>query len=195
MSQNLNDSEIITGLKEGNKIIIDRVYNVYHRRIFAFAFSLLKVEEDALDVVHEVFVKLWKNRHELEPDTHMEPLIFTITRNTVLSIFRKQASEKKYQEHVIYNPIYDKTTNTENVVEYNFLKDKVDHYVQQLPPKSREVYLLSREQGLSNKEISRKMGIAEKTVEDHITKALAFLKKHLREIGITGTLFWYLFVW
>jgi len=195
MPLNINDETIITGLKEGNKLIIDQIYHAYHKRIYAFAYSLVKVEDDALDVVHEVFVKLWKNRHRLEPDTHIEPLIFTITRNTVLSLFRKKASEKKYQEHFVHNPTFDKTTNTENIVEYNFLKDKVDHYVQQLQPKSREVYSLSREQGLSNKEISQQMGIAEKTVEDHITKALSFLKKHLHEIGITGILFWYLFVW
>lgn len=195
MPLNLNDETIINGLKEGNKLIIDQIYHAYHKRIFAFALSLLKEEEDALDIVHEVFVKLWKNRHELAPDTRVEPLIFTITRNTVLSLFRKKASEKKYQEHLNKAPAEDITSNTENVVEYNLLKDKVDQYVQQLPPKSRKVYLLSREQGLSNKEIAQKMGIAEKTVEDHITKALNFLKKHLRDIGITGVLFWYLFVW
>ncbi|MGM0531255.1 MAG: RNA polymerase sigma-70 factor [Bacteroidota bacterium] len=196
MSVIQDDKELVDGLKGGNKTVIDHIYYTYHKRIYAFALSLLKSEEDAVDIVHEVFVKLWKKRHDLEKDTKIEPLIFTITRNTVLSLFRKRASENKYYDQIAGTPgMQNNASNTEEQVNYTFLREQVDQLVEQLPPKSRRVYLLSRENGLSNKEISRKMGIAEKTVEDHITKALTFLKKHLREIGVTGTLFWYLFVW
>ena len=190
-----NDNEMVAGLREGNKIVIDQIYHSYHKRIYAFALSLLKVDDDAQDIVHEVFVKLWNHRHELEPNSKIESLIFTITRNVVLSLFRKQATENKYRNHIISEN--DKETgeqNTENLVDYNLLKEKIEILVNQLPSKSRHVYILSREQGLSNREIAEKLNIAEKTVENHITRALAFLKKHLHEIGIMGMLFWFLFV-
>ncbi|MFO8000172.1 MAG: RNA polymerase sigma-70 factor [Marinilabilia sp.] len=191
-----NDKDMVDGLKEGNKTVIDQIYYSYHKRIYAFALSLLKSEEDAVDIVHEVFVKLWKKRRDLEDDTKIEPLIFTITRNTVLSLFRKRASENKYYDQLAgTSDMQNNASNTEEQVNYTFLREQVDQLVEQLPDKSRRVYLLSRENGLSNKEISQQLGIAEKTVEDHITKALTFLKKHLKDIGIMGTLFWYLFVW
>jgi RNA polymerase sigma-70 factor (family 1) len=195
MKQIPTDNEIIAGLREGSKMVIDQMYKVYHKRIFAFAFSLLKIEDDALDIVHEVFIKLWEHRHNLESNTKIEPLIFTIARNTVLSLFRKRASETKYQNYMIIDNKDEKSeASTENMAEYSFLKEKVDHLVEQLPQKSQRVYILSREKGLSNKEIAGQLKIAEKTVEDHITRSLTLLKKHLRETGIVGMLFWFLFI-
>ncbi len=197
MPKILNDNEMVAGLREGNKIVIDHIYYKYHKRIYAFALSLLKVDDDSQDIVHEVFVKLWNHRHELESDTKIESLIFTITRNVVLSLFRKQATENKYRNHIINEIERERETgeqNTENLLDYNLLKEKIDILVNKLPSKSRHVYILSRDQGLTNREISEKLNIAEKTVENHITRSLAFLKKHLHEIGIMGMLFWYLFV-
>jgi RNA polymerase sigma-70 factor (ECF subfamily) len=190
----IHEKEIVAGLKNSDKSTVDSLYMHFHRRIYAFAFSLIKVEEDALDVVHEVFIKLWEKRKSLDDDTKIEALIFTITRNTVLSFFRKRASQKKYNDQIISASLQNYSSSTEEMIDYEFLKEKVDSLILQLPPKSQNVFLLSREKGLSNKEIAQKLEIAEKTVEDHITRALAFLKKNLKEIGILGTLFWHLFL-
>jgi RNA polymerase sigma-70 factor (ECF subfamily) len=190
----IQDRKIISGLKDGDKAIIDYLYTQYHRRIYAFAFSLLKVEEDALDIVHEVFIKLWEKRKELDNDSRIEPLVFTITRNTVLSIFRRQASERRYKNHIINAELTGFDSSTEKMVDYYLLKEKVDELVAKLPPKSRRVYTLSREKGLTNKEISAQLNIAEKTVEDHLTRALKFLRQNIEKAGITGLLFWHLFI-
>lgn len=190
----IHERELITGLKNSDKSSIDSLYKHYHRRIYAFAFSLMKVEDDAMDVVHEVFLKLWEKRKSLDDDTKIEPLVFTITRNTVLSYFRKLASQKKYNDQIITASLLKHSSATEEMTDYSFLKEKVDSLILQLPPKSRKVFILSREEGLSNKEIAQKLEIAEKTVEDHITRALAYLKKNLKEIGILGVLFWHLFI-
>lgn len=190
----IQEKNIITSLKNGDKSSMDLLYNTYHRRIFAFAFSLMKVEEDARDLVHEVFIKLWEKRKNLDNDTKIEPLVFTITRNSVLSYFRKLSSQKKYNDQVASSNKLNLSSTTEEMTDYHFLKEKVDSLILQLPPKSQKVFKLSREKGLSNKEIAENLEIAEKTVENHITRALAFLKKNLKEIDILGALFWYLFI-
>ena len=190
----LKDIEIIKKLKGNDKQVVDSIYQHYHKRIFAFALSLIKVEDDALDIVHEVFVKIWEHRHNLENDSRIEPLIFTITRNTVLSKFRKKANERKYQEQMFAANYSAYTNKTEEDIDYKTLKEKVDTIVTQLPPKSQKVFILSREKGFSNKEIANQLNIAEKTVEDHITRALSFLKQNLKESGFLGILFWYLFI-
>ncbi|MDG5801007.1 RNA polymerase sigma-70 factor [Marinilabiliaceae bacterium ANBcel2] len=189
----LSEKFFIKGLKENNKRVIDDIYNKYHQRIFVFAYSIVKEKEEALDIVHEVFIKLWEKRSEIGNDSKFESLIFTIARNTALSILRKKSTKKKYHEQ--HTKDFADINNTENLIDYNSLKSKIDEFVQQLPPKNRNVYTLSREKGLSNKEIANKLGISEKTVEDHITKALAHLKKQLKQIGISATLYWYLFIW
>ena len=188
-----NESQMTTGLINNDKGVIDLIYNTYNKRIYAFAFSYLKVKDDALDVVHEVFIKLWENRHRIKAETKIEAFVFTITKNTVLSIFRKKASEKKYLEHLAYASVTD-DYHTQNQLDYNFLEETIDGLVEELSPKRKEVFLRSRRDGLSNKEIAQQLKISEKTVEDHITKALGFLRKRMEEMGMIGILFFYLFL-
>ncbi len=187
-----DEKEIIRGLKKGDKSCIDILYKTYHQRIYAFALSYLKVSEDALDVAHEVFICLWEKREKLDAEKNIESFVFAVTRNTVLSIFRKRASEQKYLSYLTSLTIED--TVTEKMVNYNLLNEKVETLVAQLPPRRREVYTLSRKRGLSNKEISTRMNITEKTVEDHITKALASLRNGLKGVGVAGMMFYYLFL-
>lgn len=181
------------GLINGDKTAIDSIYSAYHKRIYAFAYSYLKVKDDALDVVHEVFMKLWENRHNIEPDTKLEAFVFTITRNTVLSIFRKKASEKKYLDNLSILTVTE-DLNTLNLLDYQFLKESIDQLIENLPPKRKQVFLISRNEGLSNKDIAQRLGISEKTVEDHITKALAFLREKMNKMGLIASLFAYLFL-
>ena len=184
------DKDMLTGLKVGNKGVIDQIYEAYQYRLFAFAMSFLKNDEDAKDIVHDVFVKLWKKRHEFDENTEIEALVFTVARNTVLSLFRKRASENKYFDHIINeNNNLKPGLITEEQVDCVLLEERINHLVELLPIKRRSVYVLSRQNGLSNKEISQKLGIAGKTVEDHITKALAFLRKHLKNDGVLGLIF------
>ncbi len=186
-----NEQELLRNIKEGNKTSLDEVYYAYHKRIYAFAFSYLKLEEDAMDVVHDVFLKFWESRHNFSAQSKIEPLIFTITRNTVLSIFRKNSSKQKYLSYLGSQTTDDSTT--EKMVDYDLLNEKVENLVAQLPPKRREIYSLSRNRGLSNREISARLNIAEKTVEDNLTKALAYLRKGING-AMAGKLFFYLFL-
>lgn len=187
------DEKMIAGLINDDKAVIDLIYNTYHKRIYAFAFSYLKIKDDALDVVHEVFIKMWESRHRIEPDSKIEAFVFTIARNTVLSIFRKKATEKKYVDHIT-NLTVPMDFNTQNTLDYNFLKETIDQLVDDLPPKRRQVFLFSRNEGLTNKEIAQKLEISEKTVEDHMSKAMAFLRKKMNKMGVIASLFSYLFL-
>lgn len=177
------DEILIKGLHRGEKIYIDHIYYSYNKRIYGFAYSLLKNREESFDVVHEVFIHLWEKRNELREDTKLEALLFTITRNTVLSIFRKKASQQKYITEYLHSNSARYDNSTEEDVAFAFLNERLHSIVLKLPPKRREVFILSREKGLTNKEISNKLNIAEKTVEDHITRALAFFKKNIHSIG------------
>ena len=181
------------GLINDDKNVIDSIYHTYHKRIYAYAYSYLKISDDALDVVHEVFMKLWENRHRLDPDTKLEAFVFTITRNVVLSIFRKKSSEKSYCDHLqALSVISD--LNTQESLDYKFLKETVDKLIDTLPPKRKQVYILSRNEGLSHKEIAQQLNISEKTVEDHMTKALAYLRNKMEEFGLIASLFAFLFL-
>jgi RNA polymerase sigma-70 factor, Bacteroides expansion family 1 len=180
-------------LRSDDKKVIDEIFALYHIKIFRFSVSYLKNEDDAYDIVQEVFIKIWEARLSLKPDTNFDAFIFTIAKNAVMSLFRKRLSEQKYLDYLSESAVSN-AHDTEEQTDYIFLRQKYEQLVETLPVKRKEIFLLSRENGLSNKEIALRQGVSEKTVEDHITKALAYLKKQLSSYGIWTLLFYFLFV-
>ena len=180
-------------LRDDDRTVIDEIYELYHAKIFRFSISYLKNQDDAYDIVQDVFIKLWENRLQLKKDTNFDAFLFTVAKNTVLSLFRKRATEQKFRNNIDIS--YESEPNDiENNIDFDFLKKKYQKLVDKLPPKRKEVFVLSREKGLSNKEIAQIKGIAEKTVEDHLTKSLSFFKQHFGTLGMLTLLYFYLFV-
>ena len=188
------DSNILCNrLRKGDKKALDEIFTIYHSKIFSFAISYLKDNEDALDIVQETFIKLWDSRKTLKKDTSLEALLFTVAKNTILSIFRKHSTEKKYLEY-LGSKVITNTSGTEEQTDFSFLMKQYEELIDQLPEKRKEIFVMSRKEGLSNKEIAKEKGISEKTVENQITKALAIFRKHFDKGGFLNTLFYFLFI-
>ncbi|MCL6101264.1 MAG: RNA polymerase sigma-70 factor [Bacteroidetes bacterium] len=185
--------ELLTQLKSNDKNAINGLYEAYSRRLFNFAFSYLKTEEDSLDVVQDVFISLWKKRYDLNEDTNLEAYLFTVTKNSVISIFRKKISEKGYLEHLRQVAVLFHNDNEEQC-NYQSLSEKIQELVARLPEHRKRIFQMSKEKGLSNKAIAEELKISVKTVEDHMTKARRFIKEHLTEHGFIAILFYELFV-
>ncbi|MGV8136314.1 MAG: RNA polymerase sigma factor [Mangrovibacterium sp.] len=178
----MDESKIIKRLKAGEKEALNDLYTLYSRRIFGFSLGYLKQEEDAHDVVQEVFIRLWMTRENLSSDSKPEAYLFTLARNLVISTFRKRVSEKEYLENLRFLVVKN-NSDTESQVDYALLSEKMKELIHSMPEQRQRVYLLSKESGRSNKSIAEELQISVKTVEDHITKARKFLKDHLREYG------------
>ena len=178
---------------EGDKNAINELYSQYSKRLYRFAFGYLKTESDALDIVQEVFVRLWNNRDKLKKDSNIEAYIFTIAKNTIISVFRKKISEKEFLEDLKFKVVKN-SSDTEVQVDYSILSEKVKSTIDQLPPQRKKIYLLSKEKGLTNQKIADELNISVKTVEDHITKARKFLKGNLKDYGFVALLFYELFI-
>ncbi|WP_016778070.1 RNA polymerase sigma-70 factor [Anaerophaga thermohalophila] len=189
----MQQEKLFIELSKGNKRVLDEIYNRYHQKIFGFALSYLKNEDDAYDIVQEVFINLWNSRSSLKKDTRIEPFIFTATKNAVISLFRKRATEQRYLEY-LGSTVVSNNMGTNEQIDYNFLEEQYESLISQMPEKRKEIFILSRKKGLTNKDIASKLGISEKTVENQLTKALAFLKEHFSADGFLGLLFFYLFI-
>jgi len=172
---------------------IDVLYSAYSKRLYKFAFSYLKTEEDASDVVQNVFISLWEKRKTLKEDTNLEAYLFTVARNSVLSIFRKKISEKTYLEYLRQVSVTCYNGNEEQI-DFNNLSERINELVEQLPEQRRLIFKMNKEKGKGNKAIAEELHISVKTVEDHLTKARRFLKKNMEGYGLAATLFFELFV-
>jgi len=185
--------KFFTQLKSDDKNAINGLYEAYSRRLYKFAFSYLKTDDDSLDVVQDVFLSLWNKRHDLKENTNLEAYLFTVTKNSVISIFRKKISEKGYLEHlrqvaVLYH------TDSDEKYDYENLSKKIQELVAKLPVHRKRIFQMSKENGMSNKAIAEELNISVKTVEDHMTKARRFIKEHLVEHGFIAILFYELFI-
>ena len=189
----MDGNKLADQLKSGSRHAINDIYSAYNSRLYRFALGYLKSEEDARDVIQEVFIRLWNNRNELKNDTNIEAFLFTLAKNTVISLFRKKISEKDYLEH-LRHLVVKNSSDTENQVDYKLLSEKVKQLISKLPEQRRRIFLLSKEKGYPNKSIAEELHISVKTVEDHLTKARKFLKTNLDEYGLLAILFYEMFI-
>jgi len=186
-------NKLFKQIKVNDKDAINSIFLAYSKRLYNFAFAYLKTEGDSKDVVQDVFVSLWNNRNNLKEDTNLEAYLFTITRNSVISIFRKKITENEYLRHLRETAIFQYTENEEQY-DYENLSNRIKELIDQLPEQRKLIFKLSKEKGLSNKAIAEELNISVKTVEDHMTKARRFLKSQLTEYGIVALLFYELFI-
>lgn len=189
-----NNTELIKKLKNGDVLAFDAIYKQYCTRLYGFVLKLIKQESDAEEIVQEVFVKIWESRHKIENFSTFDSFLFTIAHNTTISLIRKRLNEKKYLEYLKGIQVEISSTDIIEEIHYTELKEKFSHLIDSLSPRQKEVYLLSREDGLTHKEIAEKLGISQNTVEIHISRAIKFIKNNIDNTLLASLLFAHFFI-
>ncbi|WP_319500043.1 RNA polymerase sigma-70 factor [uncultured Draconibacterium sp.] len=192
MSEIIDLHKILSALAQDDEASLEKLFNYYYPRLFNFSKSILKLEDGIDDILQEVFVKIWKNRKNINSAATFNSYIFIITRNLLLNELRRRLSFQNTKEEVKRLSLANEYSLSEQI-DYQELKEKIDAFVEELPDRQKEVFLLSRSEGLSHKEIAEKLGIKPKTVEYHITLAVKCLKEKITGIGILSLLYFYLF--
>ena len=184
--------KLISRLRNSDVKAFDQLFRNYSRNLFRFAFSLLKNKDDAEGIVQEVFLRVWNKRADIDSNRSFKSWLFTISYNLIIDELRLRLKEKEYINHLekFFNT---QDIITENEADYNLLKSQIDEVMEKLPDKRKMIYRLSRVEGLSNKEISEKLSISVKTVENQINLAIKFLKFSLGKDLLAATLFISLF--
>ena len=161
-------------LKQGNQIVYEKVYNLWHLKVYAYFLHKTRSEYMAEEMVQLTFIKLWNFKHTLNETIPLEAQLFTIARTTMLDFLKKQANQKRLVDAV--SPVNEGTS--EPLWEFDFEK-RVSTSINTLPPMRKQVFLLNRFEGFSNKQIAEKLAISPRTVEKHMSLALRQLKSLL----------------
>ncbi len=187
----ISEAEWILALKEGDLQAFNELFAQYGKRLYHFSLGYLKSAENAEEIVQEVFMKIWDNRLELSAQKSLESFLFTIARNGILNTIRKSKSEQAYLNYVKIHP--GKHVLLDEELNFNELEKAYHQAIEQLSPRRKEIFLLSREKAFSNAEIAEKMNISVKTVENQMTSAISEIKNNLRTLGFSGIIFFELF--
>lgn len=175
-------------------VAFDTIYQKYCKRLYAFVIRYVKREEDAEEIVQEVFIKIWENRSKINVYSSFESYLFTISYNSAISILRKRVHEQKYIEYLKSLQEADSLSELTDELYFRELNSKIQSLLTYLTPRQREIFLLSREDGLTHEEIARKLGISVNTVKNHIVATLNFLKSNIDSRLVINALFVYLFL-
>lgn len=180
------NNELVCALRKGDSKQFEKCYNEYYSRLFTFAFGYTRNYEAAEEMVHNGFVILWNKKETLAPDSNISSYLFTIVKNQCLNHIRDEAKrlDNEIKGDFPFSSVHDlRSYSLTSFIPEKLINEDLEkiilNEVNQLPEQCRRVFLMSRFEQLSHKEISTNLNISVKTVENHINRALQVLRKRL----------------
>jgi RNA polymerase sigma-70 factor (family 1) len=181
-SMALSEKEELELLKKNaSKLSFDSLYHRYSGKLYNFVMKVSKGDGYmAEELVQRTFIKVWETKEYINPEKSFISYLCTIAKNMLLNEYEHQTIQFIYEEYVKVKAS-DADNSTEGEVNKKLLEEYIDKLAEKLPPKRREIFILSRKEGLSNKAIAKQLNITESTIETQLSKALAFMKTQLQE--------------
>ena len=166
-------------LKDGDELIFKKVFDQYHQKLYFFILYKTKSEYIAEEVAQMAFTKLWQCRHTLQEEYTISTQLFRIATTILIDYLRKYNAKDAVTAGLDVTNIEKGIDSTNEKMRGAELQKRISEAVNDLPPVRRQVFEMSREQGMSYREIAATLSVSSKTVEAHIYKALKQIKKHI----------------
>lgn len=182
--QGIYEKDLILRLKAGDQTAFELLFHFYYPGLVMFSTQFTTDRNESEEIVQDFFVKLWQRHQQISLTESLKSYFFLSVKNGSLNFLKHKKVEEKYiremtdlaNQHLAYNP--DLYLESE-------LQEKVKNAIDLLPEKCREIFIMSRIQGLKNDEIAANLNISKRTVETQISKALKVLRLELKDyIGL-----------
>jgi RNA polymerase sigma-70 factor (family 1) len=175
---------------EGDEVAFRSLYDRYHGKVFSVALDFLRDPVAAQDIMQDIFVKVWENRQHLGTVLNFGGWVATLTRNYVINSLKRKIPAN-FQDDISDREFTDERANPEEHLDLQQMEKLIREAVSSLPPRQAEVYELSRDSALSNKEIAARLGLSYHTVREHLALALKGIRSYLVvHYGELGLLLW-----
>jgi len=163
---------------------IDHILKIYEKRIYAFFLKNIKIPAVAEDLTQDVLMKLWIRRKTLQDVHNMESFVFTIAKHHVIDHLRKARTNQNYKEALAKQIKIEQPRALDNII-YKEYTTMLEEVLDELPPRQKEVFQLSRLNGLTHDEIATRLNISNKTVRNHLFEALQYIRARINTDSIT----------
>ena len=179
----LTESELLNLLKNSDEAAFTEMYERYWEKMTMHVLKVIQSPEDTGDIVQEVFVSIWKRRSEIVISGALGAYLLKSVRNLSIRYIEKNTSKRNFLTSL--SQMFSETAPAaQDDVEYEELEGKIANAVSKLPPKMQEVFILSRREHLSYKEIAKQMGITETTVKKQVSNAIKIIRNAVNELFI-----------
>lgn len=182
-----NDHQLLSRIKLGDELAFKEVHKLFYSRLYFFVFEFIRLHDITENIIQDTFIALWNKHSDLRDDTNLGAYLFTVARNNCLYKLR----DARYRLKLINSEALEESEidlNAEVLDEMDLssiileeIERIIDLTMNELPPKCREVFHLSRFKEMKNREIAAALNISEKVVEKHISRALKSFRHSLRD--------------
>jgi RNA polymerase sigma-70 factor (ECF subfamily) len=173
-----NTYQLLIEVAKGNEESFKELFYAYKSRLYTYALKLTESRQVAEDIVHDVFLKLWLNRADLPAIENLNAYLFRAAHNQALNGFRRKAKETLVLAE-LEKKLHIPTYNTDNELALSEVQALIHTAMNNLTPQQRQVFKMSREQGLKQEEIAQHLSISLFTVKKHLTNALNYLRSEM----------------
>lgn len=180
-----DERSLVLRLIEGDEDAFCELYAAYKNRLIYFAMRFLKSREYAEDIFQDAFAVVWQGRRFINPDSSFSAYLYTIVRNRILNQLRDLSNQDKLREQILSQAV-NYTNETKDEIIANDLRQFISRALQQLTPRQREIFQMSRERQMSHREIAEVLGISVNTVQESISISLRTLRTYLEKNSIVG---------
>ena len=182
-----DDTALLEKLQTGDENALAQLYGQYAEPLTAFAAARLSSLEEARDIIQDIFVHLWQERATITIKQSMRAFLYAAVRYRIIDHIRKNSTRRKYQQQIAHLPTI--TLSTEELLYARQLESELHQAIEELSPRIREIFKLSRFEHLNFAQIAQKLGLSEQTVRNQLTTALSQLRIKLDKLSFL--LWWF----
>ena len=174
-----DEKQILQKIAEGSEDAFRTIFHQYAGKLKSYILKISSSKETAEDIVHDVFLNIWKNRQKLSDIDQFDSYLFTAARHATHRSFQRRAKETLIVAELQKNHTINTQSEGENRITSQEVQSAINKAIQKLTPQQRKILLLSREEGLSHYEIAERLNITRRTVSNTISEALQSLRNDI----------------
>lgn len=179
MVDSTDEKHLLIDLKGGSFQAFERLYNMYSGKLYNFIMRLSSGNQYmAEEVVQATFIRIWEVHEKVDPASSFISFLCTIAKNLLMNMYQRQTVEYVYNEYLMKSSV-DRDSQTEENIDLRFLNEYIDSLAEELPAQRKKIFILSKRQNYTNKEIAEIMGISESTVATQLSLAVKFMREQL----------------
>lgn len=175
-----NEEGLLARIATGDQRAFTEIFDFYQRYVFVYGRKMTKSEDQATEIVQDVFLKVWLNREKLNEVKNFGAYLNRVVRNHSLNVIRKLAQDARSATQLkINNP--ESENATDKILDYNESNRILSQAIENLSPQQRTVYTLCHIEGLKYDEVAKKMNVSSRTVQAHMAQALKHIREHFKK--------------
>lgn len=179
MVNSTDEKRLLIELKNDSFQAFERLYNMHSGKLYNFIMRISSGNQYmAEEVVQTTFIRIWEVRETINPDSSYISFLCTIAKNLLMNMYQRQTLEYVYNEYLIKSG-GDRDSQTEESLDLQFLNEYIDSLAEELPAQRKKIFILSKRQNYTNKEIAEMLGISESTVATQLSLAVKYMRDQL----------------